>query len=300
MVVQYIKKSVALLLLVVFSTACVKEELSKCNFPLKLTFHYTHNVEVQDLFLAEIEDINLFIYDKSGQLIKKESIAKQHLIDENSYQIMLPAGEYSIIAHGNVKHTFDYQSVDKLEEAFISVHRDNQGGISPDIKNMFYAVVNNLNHTSKKQGEATCLFFRKNSNFVRVIIKHSNQIAMLPAATSKISAVNGDYKFDNTSYGNNRIHYIPLQPTKTNDLSSDFSVLKLWEGDDSNLNITQLKGDSIYTWYNGNLSALLLQKPGIDIELEDTFEVILDLDHSDMTVKIIVNDWEVIDHNSGL
>ena len=300
MVVQYIKKSVALLLLVVFSTACVQEELGSCDFPHQLTFHYTHNVESTDLFSEEIDHINLFIYDKSGQLIKQESIEKQQLTAGNSYQVMLPVGEYSFVAHGNVKDAFDYQGVESLQSAVLSVHRDKQGSTSPAFKDMFYAVVNNVKHTIHKQEEATCLFFRKNSNLVRVIIRHINQVAALPSAKCTISAVNGDYKFDNTIFGTNRIHYTPLSQTKSNDLTTEFSVLKLWDGDNSNLNVTELKGDSIHTWYNGNLSSLLLQKPGTDLDLEDTFEVILNLDNSNTEVTITVNDWEVVDHNSGL
>lgn len=299
MVVQYIIKTVVFLLAAVLSTACVREDLSACDVSLALTFHYTHNTQNQDLFSKEVDNVTLFIHDSQGKLIKMEEAEVKNLTDGNRYQLTLPVGDYKIVVYGNIRDSYSYQSIEYYPEAFISVNRDAMVQVAPNIESLFYGAIDKIAVTNSKESEHK-IFFKKNSNLVRVILRGTNPTEQLSDVECKISAINGDYKFDNTIYGNDRVHYIPSPSGKSTDLAYDFNVLQLWQDDESQLSVVQQNAGSPKIWYTGSLTALLLKKPGTDLDLEDTFEVIFTLDSSNNSVKITVNDWEVIDHNSGL
>lgn len=295
MVIQYIQKTVLFLLTATLCAACVREDLNECAVPLTFTFHYIYNIENEDLFIKEIDNVTLFIYDTQGKLIRQEIIERKDMIDENKYQLTLAKGEYKIVSYGNSKVSYNYISPQYYHEAINSVHRDVNKQVAPTIEPLFYGAIDKLTITDTHKSEQK-IFFHKYSNMVRVILRSTNPAQSLSTMECKISAINGDYKFDNTIYGNDRVHYIP----KSGNQTYEFNLLRLWQGDDSMLSVVEQTTGLLKKWYEGSLTALLLKKPGTDLDLEDTFEVILTLNTNDNTVKITVNDWEVIDHNSGL
>lgn len=292
--IQLLQKIILSLMLMLIGVSCTKEDVSLCESSLLLSFHYTYNIENEDMFLSSIEYIELFVYNKSSELVQNYKIGKTDLIDGNKYRLQLRQGTYQIVAHGEVRTSYIYHGIDSPETAYISVTRDAGNRVPSQLDNMFHAMKQDITITNSEQEQH--LFFAKNSNHIRVIVRDELSVKASNAVTCDINAINGDYKFDNTIYGNDRVHYTPTSEVVGCEQMFDFTVLRLWQGDDSKL-IVQ---DQSMMLYNGSLSELLLRKPGTDLEIQDTFEIVLLRDSQNSTVKITVNGWEVIDHNSGL
>lgn len=294
--IRHLKITVISLVLMLFGSSCTKEDLSSCEGSLLLNFHYTYNIQNEDLFSTSIDNVELFVYDQNSVLVQNYKVNKSDFIEGNKYRLMLNQGVYTIVAIGEAKTSYIYNSVEDYQMAYISAKRDSMSTIPAHIDNLFHAIVEQVTIKSSSKEVQQELFFTKNSNHIRVIIREEFGTKAASAVTCEINAVNGDYKFDNTIYGSDRVHYIPTPLGEAAEQTTDFNVLKLWSGDDSKLVVK----DRVQTYYDGSLSALLLQKPGTDLTLKHDFELVFIRNLVENTVKITVDGWEVIDHNSGL
>lgn len=294
--IRHLKITVTSLVLILFGSSCTKEDLSSCEGSLLLNFHYTYNVQNEDMFLSSIENVELFVYDQNSVLVHNYKVNKSDFIEGNKYRLTLNQGVYTIVAIGEAKTLYIYNSVNTYSIAHISSKRESGNKIPAHIDNLFHAIVEQVTIKNSGKEMQQELFFTKNSNHIRVIIREEFGTKAASAVTCEINAVNGDYKFDNTIYGSDRVHYIPTPLEAAAEQTTDFNVLKLWSGDDSKLVVK----DQGQTYYDGSLSALLLQKPGTDLTLKHDFELVFLRNSDENTVKITVDGWEVIDHNSGL
>lgn len=293
--VQHLKIAAIALIITLFGSSCTREDLSRCESSLLLSFHYTYNSQNEDLFLSSIENIELFVYDRNSMLVQNCKIGKFDLTEGNKYRLSLNEGAYKIVAHGEVNTSYVYNRVETYHTAYVSAKRESGNQIPAQINNLFHAMVEQVTIDGSKEQQQQ-LFFIKNSNHIRVIVKQPQGAKATMDATCAIHAINGDYKFDNTIYGSDRVHYIPTPLPEASDQTFDFTVLRLWSNDDSQLVVR----DHSQVLYDGSLSELLLRKPGTDLDMEDDFEIVLTRNAADNTVKITVDGWEVIDHNSGL
>lgn len=278
-------------------SACTKEQKSTCKSPLLLSFHYTSNTQNEDLFSSSIENIDLFIYDKNSKLVSNHEITKSDLIGGNKYSLNLDQGEYTIVAFGEALDSYQYVEQNLFNTAYISLKRDEENNAPQSINHLFHSMTQQIVVSDLKEVQQP-LFFIKNSNHIRIIVENTPNTMSESDVFCSISAINGDYKFDNTIFGNDRIDHTPTPTPQIADqnIQFDCTVLRLWRGDNSHLIVR----DQHQALYDGSLSQLLLSKPGTDLDLQDEFEIRLSRNSSDNTVKITVNGWQVIDHNSGL
>jgi hypothetical protein len=295
------------LLAALLVTSCIRDDRDDCRYPVSLRFLFTHNTQGTDLFDAEgIDNIHLFVYDNQNRLALEQQLHSSDLAPGNVHQLMLPMGRYTLIAWaGDLQETYSYESFQYLPDALIKLRR-NFGGITDQpAGKLFNGICIPLfsGLADKDQYEAD---LSKNTNDIRITIKGKNTFIPRPEDFGcTISAVNGDYTFDNRTHGNDRVHYIPRTAGADCKVHCDFTVLRLWDGDASRLTLTYrpaggTRAENII--YDGSLSKLLLKKPGTDLELEDHFELVFTVDNLDLPtdVTLTVNGWEVIDHNSGL
>ena len=306
-VLQILNKPVLVLLLVVMSTSCIKDNLNDCYvYPLTLNFHYTKNIQGEDLFTSKIDVVHLFVYE-NGELIADYEVEQKDLIDGYKYQIPIKPGDYNIVAWGGVRKSYDYLAINSEDDALMKIKSDLNGRVEELPEHNYHAKELHIKHSNLENQEYP-MYFMKNTNDVRVIVKGIPQLTKNSENSlinCDIKAVNGVYKFDNKIYGNNRIHYIPEQWYEGADSYSDFVVMRLWRGDDSHLVVSLNEEDDVFSIYNASLSALLLLKPDTDLDLEDEFEIIFNLtgevdDEGELEVEITINDWTVVDQNEGM
>lgn len=287
---------------------CVRDDRSECRYPLPLRFTYTYNVEQSDLFDAEVNQLDLFLYDAaSGQLVAQLSPDVETLSPENGLEWMVPPGTYDVVAWGGVNQRYLYNATQTFDEALLSIRREQDGEtVLQQQEHLFHAVCQDIEVTGNLLPEVV-MDLHKNSNDVRLEITGLTA-DQLQQVSCSIRSANGDYTFDNTIRTQQPVTYLPEAGYTNGVASFDHTVLGLWPGDESWLRVELLpaatKSDgSLQTLYDGSLSELLLQKPGTNLDLEDEFTIRLEAQSSSdgsVRVEIYVNDWHVVEMDGGL
>lgn len=286
---------------------CVRDDRSECRYPLPLRFAYTYNTEQQDLFDAEVEQLDLFLYDAtSGRLVAQVSPEVDLLSPTNSYSWMVAPGLYDVVAWGGVSQRHHYEATDQFSTARLSINRESDGEtVLQRREHVFHAMIEGVCVTGDRMAEQV-MDLHKNSNDVRV------EVTGLTEAESQrlrctIRSANGDYSFDNTCVADHAVNYQPDAGFTDGVATFDHTVLGLWAGDSSWLNVTFADEASSRAassqLFDGSLSDLLLQKPGTDLDLEDEFTVRIEATPTpdgSFDVDIYVNDWLVVDMSGGL
>ena len=118
-----------------------------------------------------------------------------------------------------------------------------------------------------------------------------------------IAATNGDYRFDNNTFGQELLKYVSFPIIENTTTTSDFVVLKLWKGDNSRLKVTINDPKGAYDSYDESLTDLLLKYiPEIDmgdIEALD-IEIKVDVTPGKVLVTIVAIDYEIVDVEGGI
>lgn len=98
--------SCLLLLLVLFSCTSIDETLPECQ--LYVRFRYDYNMEFSDAFAAQVNRVDVFVFDKEGTFIMKKS-EQGETLGSGSYRmpLPLPVGEYRIAAWAGVSDDFE-------------------------------------------------------------------------------------------------------------------------------------------------------------------------------------------------
>lgn len=318
-----------------FLWGCVRDDRSECRFPLRLRFAYTYNTEQEDLFDREIEALHLYLYDADGgRLVAAASPDVGSLSGDHTFEWAVPPGSYRVVAWGGVKQRYDFRSTESYADATLSVRRL-EDGVSVDqaCEHLFHSMAGGVKIDGSVTPEYT-LDLHKNSNDVRVVVSGLTDDERTRLRCT-IGSANGDYGFDNEVRGVEGVCYLPAAGAEGSDATNEFTVLRLWPGDASRLRVevaaagttaagangtvagtsaagttaavgagraaTAAEGSQVI--FDGSLSELLLQKPGTDLDLQDVFEVRMDVHREPgdkFGVEIYVDGWHVVDVPGGL
>ena len=180
---------------------------------------------------------------------------------------------------------------------------------------MFHSMAGGVKIDGSVTPEYT-LDLHKNSNDVRVVVSGLTDDERTRLRCT-IGSANGDYGFDNEVRGVEGVCYLPAAGAEGADATNEFTVLRLWPGDASRLKVevaavgttaaagaggtVTAAGSQVI--FDGSLSELLLQKPGMDLDLQDDFVIKLEAQRKPgggFGVEIYVNGWHVVDMPGGL
>ena len=290
-------KSMVCCFLVFIFYGCVyeKEVDDDCTFAVPISFHYTYNVENQDLFIPEIDNIQLYIY-RNNVLFQEIQLDQSDLIDRYKYILNLPNGEFTIVVWGGIKHTYTLSGTAQIDQAILGVERDENNYTTEFPNHHFYA-----SHTLRVDNPfipTQRIDLVKNTNLVSVVVrdKTASRITDNKSFTCKILGVNGDYDFHNKVIGSDNICYKGYQYNPESLITFSFITMRLWQFDHSKLELTYESAGKSISLYQGSLSEIILKNPYINIDLEDEFiiEFILKDNHQYVSAEIIVNDWIVV------
>lgn len=306
--------------MVAFLSCCIKSNDIGCLYPCQFSFHFTKHTESGDQLSKYINTIHLYVYDKNGTLINHFDVLQSDLIDGNQLNVNLPVGEYTAIAWGGVGDSYSYKDTNSLSSSSLSLIRGLDNTLSDFPEHLFHATGVNLLVTNSVQKISHVLNFQRNSKEIKTKIRlinstpsslNDNMIGNITTSDIDciVTANNGDYKFDNTTFGTDQITYIPNRTEAESELMAHFFVLKLWDGDDSRLKLTindsserglpsgLKEGGKLI--YDQSLSELILKNESIDLDLSHDLDLDINVDlsgnDSAVSITIKVNGWLVVD-----
>lgn len=258
------------------------------------------------------------------------------------YALTLPPGRYNVVAWGGVRDRYSYVGTYKLDEAFVYANRREESDlkiIDPDCEPLFYGTLRDMEINGQLTGDHV-LHLTQNTNNIRVVVTGLTANHRTRLETT-MSALNGAYAFyDNRCLKQIRTIYYPTPSTLENAVIHDFRMLRLWEGDESQLTVrvapeksvildgevqqrTALDADKCYTIYNGSLSELLMLCPEMDFDRVSDYTIEFrvgalgdgddcgdgdgdgdgDIEPgipTDISLTVLINGWVVIEQNTNL
>ena len=294
-------------------SSCVHEEgVEECEYPLRLHFSYLYNREDRDLLREEVPTITLSLTDaQSGKIVRQKFLTINDLDENNCYEWYVPVGNYNVIGWGGIETLYSH-SGDHIDAHQAGIH---DLDFTPRREHLWHGLIPNV----LLNGDISPLYemdLRKLSNDLWVIVNAPEGIDLSPISAS-VTASNGLYNSNGQKIpGQATVYYRPhthshySRSVPASSHESHLTILHISGSDDSMLNV--LYGDTPI--FEGSLTGLLAQNPDLDFELDDEFEVVIDLaaaapagvddDQDDdpatetnFAVTISVNDWTVTRFN---
>lgn len=305
-----------LLLLASFATllsGCILNESDDCPGELcrvKVNFVYELNMRYTDEFASVADNVELYVFDNAtGNLMESITISRSELAANGySADLALPQGSYNIVCWANICDS-DYERNSVIGQhrsaAYIHTKCRGDGTIDRDFTAIYHGQCDIAATGGSAQATINLI---KNTNYVNV---HNVFDIVLPPnvqIVSYITGSNGTFDFDNNqASAGPTLKYIPREViTYAGQTNSHYYTLqRMWSGDDLELTVL---------WKETNQPDKILKQmritPAImsnpvystdtDLEREDTYNITFTYTGTFMVSEIYINDWQYIEHNTGL
>ena len=241
--------SCLLLLLVLFSCTSIDETLSECQ--LYVSFRYDYNMEFTDAFAAQVNRVDVFVFDKDGTFIMKKS-EQGKTLGSGSYrmQLQLPIGEYRIATWAGMSDAFEMPELvagkSTLKDLTVKMKREESLIHNKVLEPLWYGEVQTVNFTGKQEQTETVRLI-KNTNKFRFILQKSGPGEELDMndCLFEIRADNGYYDWNNDLLDDDMISYRPYYLEKVEDVGIvvEMNTMRLLEHKKVYLTLTR-KSDS--------------------------------------------------------
>lgn len=110
-------KIIGSLLLLILSSACIKEDLDDCGVYVYFSYLGDSNTEI---FPRKIERVNMYVYDESGTLMKTSTFDRDELRLSQGTMLDLPNGNYHLVCWGNANETTRIDNHTSLASAIVA------------------------------------------------------------------------------------------------------------------------------------------------------------------------------------
>ena len=241
--------SCLLLLLVLFSCTSIDETLPECQ--LYVSFRYDYNMEFTDAFAAQVNRVDVFVFDKDGTFIMKKS-EQGKTLGSGSYrmQLQLPIGEYRIATWAGMSDAFEMPELvagkSTLKDLTVKMKREESLIHNKVLEPLWYGGIQTVNFTGKQEQTETVRLI-KNTNKFRFILQKSGPGEELDMndCLFEIRADNGYYDWNNDLLDDDMISYQPYHLEKVEDVGmvAEMYSMRLLEHKKVYLTLTR-KSDS--------------------------------------------------------
>ena len=241
--------SCLLLLLVLFSCTSIDETLSECQ--LYVSFRYDYNMEFTDAFAAQVNRVDVFVFDKDGTFIMKKS-EQGKTLGSGSYrmQLQLPIGEYRIATWAGMSDAFEMPEPvagkSTLEDLTVKMKREESLIHNKVLEPLWYGGIQTVNFTGKQEQTETVRLIKVTNKF-RFILQKSGPGEELDMndCLFEIRADNGYYDWNNDLLDDDMISYQPYHLEKVEDVGivAEMNTMRLLEHKKVYLTLTR-KSDS--------------------------------------------------------
>lgn len=315
-------KLLPLVITVLMTGGCIREDLSKCNPGVTVQFEYTlHNYE-GDLFGSEVDGVTVYVFDENDTYFMSHTPEKYG--ENNSTTISLKGNtKYTLVAWGGDMSSYTVgeknaggsvsaglkKGETKLANFVVALKEASQGTASAPTP-LFYgrAVV-----TPQGSGEpvTTKISLVKDTSVIKFVItdvtEESTGAALTAEGLYEIYCIGENTVLNsenNIADGAPRLKYDPSKTaTEGKVYQAEINMMRLLQGDDTLMAIVR-DTETSASYLNRNLVELLQEKPSYKtqegLDREDLFVIEMDIDRDypgggdgSIYVVIRVNGWVI-------
>ena len=133
---------------IVASCDSFNEDLPECRLSVK--FKYDYNMEFADAFHAQVDKVELYVFDKNGKYLFKQAEEGSALSTGNYLmEVELPVGQYQFMAWAGARDSYDITSltpgVSTLTDLKLTLKREASLIINKRMETLWYGEVINVN-----------------------------------------------------------------------------------------------------------------------------------------------------------
>ena len=223
-----------LLLVCIFSfTACLEDDYDACQTGICLRFTYLFNSQYTDLFPTEVNQLEIYVYDRDGKHLFTHSL--NNTPDAQPCYLPLPdGGDYRIVVWGNRDEAhYECSSENRLKDLCIRVIADSDNVVQEPPCSLFYG---SLDFYVKKYRKVEhTIDLNKNTNRIRVnLVKPDGSSANPSLYGNTLHGSNGSYDHTNCFVDRRSFQYLPRAPRTLlyNGIESEFTMQRLFCDDE--------------------------------------------------------------------
>ncbi len=285
------------LLLPLLFAGCIQEDLSDCPpVGIKVYFSYASTYAPKGINPAEVDRIDLFVFDEQGIFLSQWSDETPQLSPDYYITISsLPEGDYQFIAWGGMHEcyaaapaVFKVGQTTFAEAKLVLEHlsSDIPAGLHP----LFHAA--KISHIDPVREQMVVMPLVQNHNTINLSTEG------LPSSGDTfrftITDNNGQYNFDNSFAPDVNFNYTTLcGKDAQGQLQSTLTVLRL--GADRHPQLTVYNETEGTVLFTEDLVKLINAAGTIDFATTHDFDIRLKF-HTDASVDVMVNGWLVIEN----
>lgn len=298
--------SLVLLSFTLFS--CVQEEPEQCD--LYLRFSYTYNMENNELFQQEVEQIKVFFYDKNNKFVGMLEEKDKKVLEDSNYKMKVPfeytdGNEYrAVVWAGNTEGSYiidNPQKGDDISTLVLHLITANNES-STKISQLWHGYKDGLVIDEGVRVETVSLV--RSTNNIKFTV---NGESIGDNYTIKIISDNGKYDYFHKVVLNGDITYLPHTVSNEGYL---FTTLRFIEGHPIKISVLDKNSNNHVTIKGSDfidiVDYVLKSKPNemenqeyLDREYNWVIDLAVDTINT-VAISITINGWTVWFNNTEL
>ena len=288
---------------IVASCDSFNEDLPECRLSVK--FKYDYNMEFADAFHAQVDKVELYVFDKNGKYLFKQAEEGSALSTGNYLmEVELPVGQYQFMAWAGARDSYDITSltpgVSTLTDLKLKLKREASLIINKRLETLWYGEVINVNFDGTVHQTETINLIR-DTKIVRFGFQSYTGSWTLDMNDYDYEIIesNGHLGHDNSLLDDDVLSFRPYYMEQKDPATAyvDMNTMRLMEDRKTRLVLTEKGTGKIGVGNKGFDFVAITNAGGKNLSTQEyldrqsNYHIIFFLSESWLAVQIVVNGW---------
>ena len=287
------------------------EDLPECRLSVK--FKYDYNMEFADAFHAQVDKVELYVFDKNGKYLFKQAEEGSALSTGNYLmEVELPVGQYQFMAWAGARDSYDITSltpgVSTLTDLKLKLKREASLIINKRMETLWYGEVINVNFDGTVHQTETINLIR-DTKIVRFGFQSYTGSWTLDMNDYDYEIIesNGHLGHDNSLLDDDVLSFRPYYMEQKDPATAyvDMNTMRLMEDRKTRLVLTEkASGKRVF---DINLIDYLAmtnmedKKIGMQeyFDRQSNYHIVFFISDSWLAMRIVINGWTVYSQTEG-